>query len=153
MTIATVRSLKERFFHALLFEILAILFTMLIGVFLLHKPVDAMGVVSVLISVTALLLNIVFNWIFDKLFPFVNGERPVSIRILHALSFEATLILFTIPMLAYILSVSLTEAFMIEVGLLIFFLFYTYLYNYLYDKSRQWLIKRYQQKRVQKKSE
>ncbi|GGZ88629.1 hypothetical protein GCM10007161_20200 [Ignatzschineria indica] len=148
MTIATVRSLKERFFHALLFEVLAILFTMLIGIFLLHKPVDAMGVVSVLISVTALLLNIVFNWIFDKLFPFVNGERPVSIRILHALSFEATLILFTIPMLAYILSVSLTEAFMIEVGLLIFFLFYTYLYNWSYDQIRKKVVAHYRAKKL-----
>ncbi len=100
-----------------------------------------------MISVTALLLNMVFNWIFDKLFPFVNGERPVKIRILHAIGFESTLILFTVPMLAYVLKVSLTEALMIEAGLLIFFLFYTYLYNWSYDQIRKKVVTYYQAKK------
>ena len=99
-----------------------------------------MGIVAVLISLTALLLNIAFNWIFDKLFPFVNGDRPVHIRILHALGFEATLVIFTIPMIAYILKMSFIDAFMFEIGLLIFFLFYTYLYNWLYDQIRKKIV-------------
>jgi len=35
------------------------------------------------------------------------------------------------------LKVGLVEAFMIEIGILIFFLFYTYIYNWLYDKVRK----------------
>lgn len=143
MAIATVRSLKERIFHACVFEFFAVVFTMLIGIFLLNKPMDSMGIVAVLISLTALLLNIAFNWIFDKLFPFVNGDRPVHIRILHALGFEATLVIFTIPMIAYILKMSFIDAFMFEIGLLIFFLFYTYLYNWLYDQIRKKIVQRY----------
>lgn len=140
MAIATARSLKERIFHACVFEFFAVVFTMLIGIFLLNKPMDSMGIVAVLISLTALLLNIAFNWIFDKLFPFVNGDRPVHIRILHALGFEATLVIFTIPMIAYILKMSFIDAFMFEIGLLIFFLFYTYLYNWLYDQIRKKIV-------------
>lgn len=147
MTISSTRSITERIFHACTFEFFAIIFTMLIGIFLLNKPVSSMGIVSVLISVTALLLNILFNWLFDKLFPFVNGNRPVKIRILHALGFEATLVLFTVPMLAYILKVSFLEAFMIEAGLLVFFLFYTYLYNWGYDQIRKIIVKRYRAKK------
>lgn len=143
MAIATARSLKERIFHACVFEFFAVVFTMLIGIFLLNKPMDSMGIVAVLISLTALLLNIAFNWIFDKLFPFVNGDRPVHIRILHALGFEATLVIFTIPMIAYILKMSFIDAFMFEIGLLIFFLFYTYLYNWLYDQIRKKIVQRY----------
>lgn len=130
-----------------MFEFLAILFTMLIGIFLLNKPVASMGIVSILISVTALLLNILFNWIFDKLFPFVNGDRPIKIRILHALGFESTLVLFTVPMLAIILKVTLYEALMIEAGLLVFFLFYTYLYNWSYDQIRKKIVAHYQAKK------
>lgn len=147
MTISSTRSITERIFHACTFEFFAIIFTMLIGIFLLNKPISSMGIVSVLISVTALLLNILFNWLFDKLFPFVNGNRPVKIRILHALGFEATLVLFTVPMLAYILKVSFLEAFMIEAGLLVFFLFYTYLYNWGYDQIRKIIVKRYRAKK------
>ena len=99
-----------------------------------------MGVLSVLISVTALLLNIVFNWLFDRFFPFVNGDRPVKIRMLHAIGFEGTLVLFTVPMIAFFLKVSFVEAFMIEIGFLIFFLFYTYIYNWCYDKVRKKLM-------------
>lgn len=141
------RSVIERVFHACTFEFFAIVFTMLIGIFLLNKPVESMGIVSVLISVTALLLNIIFNWIFDKLFPFINGDRPIKIRILHAVGFESTLILFTVPMLAFFLKVSLLEALMIEAGLLIFFLFYTYLYNWSYDQIRKKVVAHYQAKR------
>ena len=85
MALSNHRSVKERIFHACTFEFFAIVFTMLIGVFLLNKPIASMGVLSVLISVTALLLNIVFNWLFDRFFPFVNGDRPVKIRMLHAI--------------------------------------------------------------------
>ena len=146
MAISSTRSITERVLHACLFEFFAIIFTMLIGVFLLNKPVSSMGIVSVLISITALLLNILFNWIFDKLFPFVNGDRPIKVRILHALGFEATLVLFTVPMLAYILKESLLEALIIEAGLLVFFLFYTYLYNWGYDQIRKIIVNRYQHK-------
>lgn len=145
--VSSSRSITERIFHACTFEFFAILFTMLIGVFLLNKPVASMGIVSVMISVTALLLNIVFNWIFDKLFPFVNGDRPIQIRILHAVGFESTLILFTVPMLAMILKVSLLEALMIEAGLLVFFLFYTYLYNWSYDHIRKKVVAHYRAKK------
>ena len=140
MALSNNRSVKERIFHACTFEFFAIVFTMLIGIFLLNKPLNAMGVLSVLISVTALLLNIVFNWLFDRFFPFVNGDRPVKIRMLHAIGFEGTLVLFTVPMIAFFLKVSFVEAFMIEIGFLIFFLFYTYIYNWCYDKVRKKLI-------------
>ena len=140
MALSNHRSVKERIFHACTFEFFAIVFTMLIGVFLLNKPIASMGVLSVLISVTALLLNIVFNWLFDRFFPFVNGDRPVKIRMLHAIGFEGTLVLFTVPMIAFFLKVSFVEAFMIEIGFLIFFLFYTYIYNWCYDKVRKKLM-------------
>lgn len=140
MALSNNRSVKERIFHACTFEFFAIVFTMLIGIFLLNKPIEAMGVLSVLISVTALLLNIVFNWLFDRFFPFVNGDRPVKIRMLHAIGFEGTLVLFTVPMIAFFLKVSFVEAFMIEIGLLVFFLFYTYIYNWCYDKVRKKLV-------------
>lgn len=140
MALTNDRSVKERVFHACTFEFFAIVFTMLIGIFLLNKPVGSMGILSVLISVIALILNIVFNWLFDRFFPFVNGERSIKVRMLHAIGFEGALVLFTVPMIALFLKVSLLEAFMIEIGFLIFFLFYTYVYNWCYDKVRKKLM-------------
>ena len=96
-----------------------------------------MGILSVLISIIALMLNIIFTLLFDRVFPFIEGDRPVKIRMLHAIGFEGTLMSLTIPMIAVILQVSLLDAFMIEIGFLAFFLFYTYTYNWIYDKLRK----------------
>ena len=96
-----------------------------------------MGVLAVVISTMALILNIIYNWLFDKIFPFNNGHRSVRVRIIHAVGFEGTLVVFTIPVIALILNVGLIEAFMIEIGILIFFLFYTYIFNVIYDHLRR----------------
>ncbi len=49
MATLSTRSLPERIFHACLFEFFAIVFTTLIGVYLLHQPITGMGIVAVLI--------------------------------------------------------------------------------------------------------
>lgn len=105
-----------------------------------------MGLLSILISTTAMIFNVIFNWVFDKLFPFVNGDRPIKLRVLHAAGFECMMILFTLPMISYLLKVTFLEAFMIELGFLVFFLFYTYLYNWAYDQIRKKVVAHYTQK-------
>lgn len=117
-----------------------------IGFYILNKPADSMGLLSILISTTAMIFNVIFNWIFDKLFPFVNGDRPIKLRVLHAAGFECMMILFTLPMISYLLKVTFLEAFMIELGFLVFFLFYTYLYNWAYDQIRKKVVAHYAQK-------
>lgn len=69
-TVTTSRSLKERIIHACTFEFFAVLFTILLGILVLNKPLSSLGIMAVLISTTALILNIVYNWLFDKVFPF-----------------------------------------------------------------------------------
>lgn len=117
-----------------------------IGFYILNKPADSMGLLSILISTTAMIFNVIFNWVFDKLFPFVNGDRPIKLRVLHAAGFECMMILFTLPMISYLLKVTFLEAFMIELGFLVFFLFYTYLYNWAYDQIRKKVVAHYTQK-------
>ena len=117
-----------------------------IGFYILNKPADSMGLLSILISTTAMIFNVIFNWVFDKLFPFVNGDRPIKLRVLHAAGFECMMILFTLPMISYLLKVTFLEAFMIELGFLVFFLFYTYLYNWAYDQIRKKVVAHYAQK-------
>ncbi|WP_315986342.1 chlorhexidine efflux transporter [Photobacterium toruni] len=44
------------------------------------------------------------------------------------------LLIFTIPALAWVLSVSLWHAFVLDIGMVIFYLFYAYGYNLIYDR-------------------
>ncbi|ORC44207.1 Na(+)-translocating NADH-quinone reductase subunit E, partial [Pseudomonas floridensis] len=63
-------------------------------------------------------------------------------RALHALGFEAGLILAVVPLAAWWLSISLFEAFLLDIGLLLMFLPYTMLFNWAYDTVRERVLRR-----------
>lgn len=55
---------------------------------------------------------------------------------MHAVGFETGLIITLIPVAMVMLDLPLTEAFFVEIGLVLFFLPYTMLFNWLYDYLR-----------------
>jgi len=59
--------------------------------------------------------------------------RPWWVRVAHAVGFEGGLIVFLVPAVALILGIGLGEAFLIEAGLLVFFLVYAAVYAYAFD--------------------
>ncbi|WP_326542708.1 PACE efflux transporter [Pseudorhodoferax sp.] len=86
-------------------------------------------------SVLAVLWNLVFNTLFEaweKRQP-VRG-RSLKRRIAHALGFEGGLAAALIPLFAWWLDISLWEALLFDAALLIFFLFYTFAFNWAFDR-------------------
>lgn len=128
------RSFKARLFHAVLFELIAILLTALFLVLVMKGNILHMGVLSVIISLIATAWNGVFNYLFDRLQKRFDFSRTKSIRILHAAGFEGGLVFFTVPVVAFYLKVDLWTAFWLEAGLLLFFLPYSVIFNYIYDR-------------------
>ena len=63
-------------------------------------------------------------------------ERTFLVRALHAACFEAGLIITLIPVAMVMLHLTMTEAFFVEIGLVLFFLPYTMLFNWVYDYLR-----------------
>ena len=57
--------------------------------------------------------------------------------VLHALLFEGGLILLAVPLIAALMKISLLEAFILDIGVLLFFLPYTYVYHWGYDVLRE----------------
>lgn len=137
------RHLPERIFHAVTFEVLALIICAPSAAWLLDKPVFAMGVLAMLLSTTAMVWNVVYNSIFDFFWPMQRVPRSWPLRIGHALGFEGGFILFGLPIAAGWLQISLLDAFLLEIGFFLFFLPYTMLYNWFYDNLRQrWLSRR-----------
>ncbi|EGQ9123190.1 PACE efflux transporter, partial [Vibrio parahaemolyticus] len=54
-------------------------------------------------------------------------------RVLHAVGFEVGFITVTLPIFSWWLSISLWDAFLLDAGLTLFFMFFTFLYNWLFD--------------------
>ncbi|OAT47488.1 hypothetical protein M997_1567 [Proteus hauseri ATCC 700826] len=131
------KTFAERVFHAVSFEVIAILITAPLSAWILGCSIFQMGMVAIVLSTLAMLLNLFYNIIFDHYWPLSKGSRPAKIRIIHAIGFELSFIIFGLPILAILLNMSLWNAFMLEIGFFAFFLFYTYAFNLSYDKLRE----------------
>ena len=72
--------------------------------------------------------------------------RNLRVRALHALGFESGFIIIGVTMVALVLGVSLMQAFMLEIGFMLFFLPYTMAFNWVWDMLRERIIKVRQQR-------
>jgi len=126
---------KRRVVYATLYELLAIAFTTFGLTFIVgHGGVES-AAVSVMASVIAFIWNFIFNALFERWeAKQASRERTVARRMAHAVGFEGGLVVMLVPVLAWYLGISLWEAFVLDLGLLIFFMFYTYAFNLAFDK-------------------
>ncbi|QIG06595.1 multidrug/biocide efflux PACE transporter [Proteus sp. ZN5] len=131
------KTFTERVFHAVSFEVIAITITAPLSAWILGRSIFQMGTVAIVLSTLAMLLNLFYNMIFDRYWPLIKGPRPTKIRVMHAIGFELSFVVIGLPILAFLLSMSLWNAFLLEVGFFAFFLFYTYAFNLSYDKLRE----------------
>ena len=131
------KSITERICQAVGFELLAILICTPLLAWLMKKPMLEMGAVTVLIAMLALGWNVVFNRYFDRVLARMNVAHNAWVRVVHALLFEGGLIVMGVPLIAWWLSVSLWQAFLLDIGVLLFFLPYTYVYHWAYDVLRE----------------
>lgn len=128
----------ERIFHAVLFELFAILFTVIgMSLFTSHHT-DLLTGTIVSISIVAMLWNMLFNTVFDRIFTAPQETHTVRLRIFHTLAFEGGLLLFTIPLVAYMLDVDWWTAFIMDIGMTLFVIVYAFFFNLSYDHLRVW---------------
>lgn len=131
------KSLTERALHALLFELIGVLLFAPLLAWLMGHSLAKMGAMTVMISTVAMLWNMLYNAMFDRLRRKLGFNLTIGARIAHALLFEGGLILVIVPLAAWWLSISLLQAFWLDIGLLLLFLPYTLVFNLLYDKARE----------------
>jgi uncharacterized membrane protein len=67
--------------------------------------------------------------------------RTLKVRALHAIGFESGFIIIGVTMVALVLGVSLMQAFMLEIGFMLFFLPYTMAFNWVWDMLRERVIR------------
>jgi uncharacterized membrane protein len=133
---AAYKSIYERFFHAILFELLALLLCAPLMSLILQVSFAHAGALTLMISLLAMTWNVVFNSLFDRLERRCGWQRNWGVRLLHASVFEIGLLLMVVPMAAWWLDIGLLQAFVLDIGLILFFLPYTLVYNWCYDKLR-----------------
>lgn len=128
------QGIKRRVVYLTLFEGIAILITGSSFASLSGSGMNRAGAAAVFSSLIAVGWNFVYNLLFERWEARQTKRgRSVARRLAHAVGFEGGLVVFLVPMIALTLQVSLIEAFVMDIGLSVFFLVYNYVYNLIFD--------------------
>lgn len=131
------RNQADRIRHTIFFELIGLILVTPSAAWILDKPMAAIGAMSIIISLTAMGCNYLFNLVFDHALKALGRPvdvRPPMVRVFHAVLFESFLLLFTLPFVAWWLDMTLWTAFVTDIGFALFFLVYAYLFNWTYDR-------------------
>ena len=123
----------RRIIYVVAYEIIAIL-VVTGALVVLGYGGGSSGLIAVVSSTVALVWNYVWTTMFEAWEKRQQSQtRTVGRRIVHAIGFEGGLIVFLVPIIAWILHISLLDALILEIGLLVFFLVYTFVFAWVFD--------------------
>ena len=130
------RPLSDRIRHALAFEAIALLLIVPLSAALFHEPLAAMGVVTLVSATVATVWNVIYNHLFDRALRRITGTTLKSrrARLVHAVLFEAGLLVALLPFIAWYLGVTLLAALVMGAAFAAFYVVYAYLFNLAYDR-------------------
>jgi uncharacterized membrane protein len=93
------------------------------------------GVIAVVSSVIAVVWNLVYNTLFELWEARQNVRgRSVKRRVAHAIGFELGFLVLLVPLFAWWFDITVWHALVLEIGLATFFLGYTFVFNWAFDK-------------------
>ena len=97
------------------------------------SPLES-GTLAIATSVVAVVWNLVFNTYFERWEARqATAGRSVKRRVLHAVSFEIGLVAMLVPLIAWWFGVTLWQALVMDLALVVFFLVYTFVFNWAFD--------------------
>ncbi len=125
----------RRVVYVTLFEIFAIAATSF-GLSALTGHGGAQSSVgAVMTSASAVAWNVIWNGLFERWEARqAQRGRGFARRAAHALGMEGGLVVMLVPLFAWWFKVSLWQAFLMDLGLLLFFLVYTFAFNWAFDR-------------------
>ncbi|MGE0497372.1 MAG: PACE efflux transporter [Ramlibacter sp.] len=129
------QGIKRRLVYVVLYEAIAIAVAALGLSAMSGHDLGSATVLSALASAVAVAWNFAFNHVFEawESRQAVRG-RSIPRRIAHAVGFEGGLVAALVPLFAWWLDVSLWQALVMDLGLVVFFLIYTFVFNWVFDR-------------------
>lgn len=129
------QGIKRRIVHVVLFELIAIVCTTAALTLLGHQAGHA-SATAVGASAVAMGWNFLYNHLFEAWESRqAKKGRSLARRIAHAVGFEGGLVLTLVPLLAWWLDTTLWQAFVLDIGLVLFFVLYGFLFNLAFDRA------------------
>lgn len=129
------QGLKRKLVYVTLFELIAVcMSSVLLSLISMRESFVYAGAAAVASSAIALTWNLVYTTAFEHWEARQTKKgRGLMRRVAHALGFELGLVVLLVPVFAYLLGLSLWDAFVYDLGLMVFFMVYTFLFNLGFD--------------------
>lgn len=134
LTMFVLSPLKRRILYVTTFEIIAIIASTILLMFLSGGDAEGSLPIAVVISLIAVTWNYTYNLMFEKWEARRKAtDRSLMVRMGHAFGFEFGLFVIIIPIYMAWYAVGFWRAFQMEAVLLLFFLIYTFVFTYIFD--------------------
>ena len=125
---------RRRVAFVTIYELIAIVVTTLGFMGFTDSGVAHSGVISAVSSAIAVAWNVGFNALFERWESRqARRGRGLARRVAHAIGFEGGLALLLVPLFAWWFDVGLWQALVMDLGLMLFFLVYTFVFNWGFD--------------------
>lgn len=129
------QGLKRKVVYVSLFELFAIALTSSFLMLLAGHDAAHSGVAAIASSTVAVVWNFIYNGMFEAW----EARQPtrgrsVARRVAHAIGFEGGLVVILVPLFAWWLNITLWEALVLDIGLVVFFMIYTFLFSLAFDR-------------------
>lgn len=126
---------KRKATYVVFYEFLSLLLISTAFYFYSDKDAAHSGMLGVITVVVAIIWNLAYNSLFEwwESRQSVRG-RSLARRVSHAVGFELGLVAITLPLFAWWLELSLLDAFVLDAGLTLFFMFFTFAYSLCFDR-------------------
>ena len=128
------QGLKRKLVYVTFYELIGLCMSTLGLAYLSDTQASHTGPLAVMITTIAMLWNLIYNSLFEYWEARQSKRgRSVARRVAHAIGFEGGLVFTLVPLFAWWFGVSLWHAFVMDLGLIVFFLCYTFVFNWVFD--------------------
>ena len=122
---------KRRVIYVSSYEIIGLTISSLGLALLSGTQLTHTGPLAIFITTIAVSWNLIFEaWEKRQL----SRQRTVKRRIVHAIGFQLTLIVFLIPLIAWWMKISFLDAFLLDAALIVIIPIYTFIFNWSFDR-------------------
>ncbi|CAI2138027.1 PACE efflux transporter [Serratia ficaria] len=129
------QGVKRKLVYVTAYEIIGMAISAL-GLALLsgHAP-SSTGPLAVVITSIAVSWNFIYNSLYESWESRqVSRTRTLKRRILHAVGFQLTLVMYLIPPIAWWMGITLWQALLLDMALIVIIPCYTFLFNWAFDR-------------------
>jgi len=128
------QGVKRKLVYVTAYEIIGMAISAL-GLALLSGSVpSSTGPLAVIITTIAVSWNFIYNALFERWESRQTSRtRTLKRRIAHAVGFQLTLVVYLIPLIAWWMGISLLEALLLDMALIVIIPCYTFVFNWAFD--------------------